>query len=207
MTNRLYVAEWAPLRYLAAAMLQAKPIADLELLPIGRLDHPVVTGTKQYWTPPFMAFADELATPVFTAFAVAEALDRKFPEASLCGENAARRGLVRSLTHVIDEGFMLLACGHMDTFEQYNGPMWHAGSQAAKVFEEGYVKKLEVVERCCGDSGLLLGEHAYLPDALLAACSWFAEDCGLPPVPAQCPKLARWVDRNARGTPFSRPSA
>lgn len=204
MSNRIYVIDWAPYRYLVDAMLRVKPVPSTEVLAIDEMPHPACTS--KYLTEPFVAFTDEESEPAFTVLGVAEALDRKFNANLLCGESPEKRGIVRSITHIMDEGFSLLAAGHIDTYHHYRGPIWHERSEAAQVFEEGYAKKLAAVDRCCGDAAYLLGDRPYLPDVILAAACWFAEDCGLPPVPGACGKLAGWVDRNVRRGPFVRPA-
>jgi glutathione S-transferase len=194
VTAHLYVVDWAPYQYLVRALQRIKPMPGLNIRAFSQMNHPI--AQEESITTPFVAFEDENGEAVFTFMAVAEALDRRFPEVKLCGESALLRGVVRSASQIIDEGFTMMTGSRLKDLPDYDGPMWHESSPAPAAFLETYVKKMAIIERLARSERFLLGERPYLPDVFLAASCWFAEDIGLPPVPHGNPQLIRWHERN-----------
>lgn len=190
MTPTIYIEDFAPYRYLVDALLCAKPDLAVEVRPFAELDHPVARETQ--FLSLFMAYRDELPDPTYSFPAVAGAMDRRFTGLNLCGDTALNRGTVRSLSQVIDEGHLMMAAGHVAQLPGYEGPMWHEGSRAAEAYLETYAKKMKIVERYAGEGDFLLGDELRLPDIIVAACCWFAQDMGFAAMPDECPRLAAW---------------
>lgn len=202
MTPTVYVENWAPYRYLIDAMLRVKPMPELAVRAYCELDHPVVREPGMQST--FVAYQDEMDVATFSFLSVAEALDRKFADVKLCGDTPITRALIRSACQIIDEGHLMLAASQMDAFDRYDGPIWHPSSQAPDAMLETYFKKMIVMERLAGNDGYLLGAHPTLADVIVAACSWYAEDIGLSPIPEEHGKLNAWYQRHCADGVFGR---
>jgi len=193
MTPTIYTEDWRAYTYLVEALSRVKPISGLAIRPYQALDHPIVR--ERFLNSVFIAYADD-AEPCFSFPAIAEALDRKFPDIALCGASAIERALVRSVVQVIDEGHLMLAASRIHDFPGYEGPAWHQGSRAPEAFQETFFKKVRIVERYARDDAFLLGSRPSLVDVIVTACVWFAGDIGLEAIPADCPKLTAWRARH-----------
>lgn len=205
MKPTIYVESWAPYSYLVEAMLRVKPMAGLEVRPYAELDDPVAQESRDAsLTSLFIGYRDE-GDATYSFLAVAEALDRKFKEIALCGETPLARALVRSLCQIIDEGHLMLAASHIGDLPGYDGPMWYQGSQAPAAMQETYFKKMAIVERYAKQDDYLLGPRPYLPDVIVAACIWYAEDIGLQPLPDDAPMLHAWHARHCVSGIFRSP--
>lgn len=206
MKPTIYVEDWAPYSYLVEALLRVKPMPDLQVLPYAEFDDPVVQESREASLASlFIGYKDEgLAT--YSFLSVAEALGRKFPDIRLCGDTPLSRALIRSVCQIIDEGHLMLAASHIGDLKSYDGPMWHKGSQSPEAMQETYFKKMAIIERYAEQEDFLLGPKPTLPDVIIAACVWYAEEIGIRPLPDDTPMLAAWRQRHCTHGVFESPA-
>ena len=200
MNPTVFVEDWAPYSYLIKALLKVKPLGQVRIRPYDEVDHALNRDSDA--TSTFVAYQDAHEA-TFSFLAVAEALDRQFNDVLLCGDTASLRAVIRSACQIIDEGHLMLAASQLVDFPGYSGPRWHDGSRAPEAMLETYFKKLAIMERLAvGPGSFLLGERPYLPDVIVAACSWYAHDIGLPAIPEELPTLTAWYDYACIKGPF-----
>lgn len=203
---KLYNFPWGPYPRRLSYYLAEKGINDVELLEVEFPHQPELwpAGFLLNLNPAHSLPVLELAdAKIGQSIAILEYLEEHYPNPNLLGESAEARAFTREMIAIFDEATSFFGLwarqGSLVTVGRHE-----LDSTAASFGAERYAAKLRVAEiKLAGP--FLCGDSVTMADCVAMALLEFTGQFYGVPIPADCPRLAKWFENFSRRASADRP--